>query len=142
MKFKQPGQGFCPQIEVPEGKYWISSRSARLLEEHALFFRKKDVFLKDTGETDEYKARDVALKMIDQAGEVKWHWDSCAWVAEDGALRYYLIQGRKWPRNWFLRCCYDEEIVMVQGQESYADFVLECEEYVNEEHGQCSLWGV
>ena len=69
-------------------------------------------------------------------------WDRYAggWTFKCDEWRYYLYRAHAYPYHWLLRRGYDEERVMTQGVESYREFVAQCEEYVNERHGQCSLW--
>lgn len=146
LKFKHPGDGRCPCIEVESGKYFIQDRSLDgMPEEHKLFFVPAGGWRHDTGQTDFWTAMRTASKIMSGGEDYELWWDvySSGYTikGEDGK-RYYLYQyGLEWPRHWWLRCCYDEAEVLVQGGESYREFVAQCEEYVNERHGQCCLWG-
>jgi hypothetical protein len=143
LKFKHPGDGRCPYIDVPGGRYFIQSKSAILLDVHVLWFQRlSGGWLRDTGQTDEFKAKKVASELIELGAYLWWERYASGWTFKRDEWRYYLYRAHAYPYHWLLRRGYDEELVMTQGVESYREFVAQCEEYVNERHGQCSLWEV
>lgn len=71
-----------------------------------------------------------------------WERYASGWTFKRDEWRYYLYRAHAYPYHWLLRRGYDDEDVLVQGVESYREFVAQCEEYVNERNGQCSLWEV
>lgn len=91
---------------------------------------------------DDSKAKKVASELIEPGAYLWWERYAGGWTFKLDEWRYYLYRAHAYPYHWLLRCGYDEELVMIQGVESYREFVAQCEEYVNERHGQCSLWEV
>lgn len=133
LKFKRPGDGRCPCIEVPEGQFFIQDSAMG----YKLKFHRKGGWLRDTGQTDEIKAQKAASEIITPGESIWWSWNGVGYTAEHEGWRYYLFEhGAGWPRRWFLRKCRDVTEVMAQGTESYLDFVQECEAYVNEQIGE------